>query len=428
MKIQKLIIKNIGLIEDLDLTLDKPLILFYGECRQGKTTILNAIRYAFGGAFPADLIRRGCLEAIVKLETDQGTVTREFYRADDGTNKARPLTVVNPAGARVAKPVEWLKQFLNPFLLDGDHLVNMLENERKKYFVQLFGTDMTALDKERAECEAKARELRATIRGYGDLDLTPVARVNVDDLRKQLTGIAEKNRQEEADAAIFNAGIDEHNRAVDNRERERTATMAEREIARKTFEDLTTRLQTQDAWIRDNPKKTERATPELLDSSKLADAISEAGAQNVRADIFESNQQKAAARKEQETQVLNLEQRQRDIAAEKFAKLKALSDACGIPGLRFDVADHDFTYEDTTPGMLSTSQLMRLSSALSALYPDSLSLELIDRAESLGRSIFDFVDRAKRDNKTILATIVGEKPAEAPDNVGVFVVEGGKVS
>ena len=62
---------------------------------------------------------------------------------------------------------------------------------------------------------------------------------------------------------------------------------------------------------------------------------------------------------------------------------------------------------------------------LSNLYPAGFGVDLIDRAESLGKSIFDFVEQAKAENKTILASIVGEKPAQVPADVGVFVVGAG---
>lgn len=78
--------------------------------------------------------------------------------------------------------------------------------------------------------------------------------------------------------------------------------------------------------------------------------------------------------------------------------------------------------------MLSGSQIMKLSSELSALYPEGLGIDLIDRGESLGKSIFLFVDRAEKEEKTILATIVGERPADVPENIGVFVVEKGAVT
>src|SRR5208283_4244436 len=102
-------------------------------------------------------------------------------------------------------------------------------------------------------------------------------------------------------------------------------------------------------------------------------------------------------------------------------------DTCGIKGLSFDETGN-FIYQGTTAGMISDSQIMRLSSELSALYPEGFGIDLIDRGESLGRSIFEFVDRAKEENKTILATIVGERPAKIPANVGVFVVEDGKLT
>ena len=115
-----------------------------------------------------------------------------------------------------------------------------------------------------------------------------------------------------------------------------------------------------------------------------------------------------------------------DLKTEKAAKLAELAASSKIEGLGFDELGN-FTYEGTQAGMLSTSQVMRLSSALSALYPPGFGLDLIDRGESLGKSIFDFVDKAKREDKTILATIVGERPAKVPENIGVFVVENGVV-
>ena len=59
MKALSLSVKNIGIIPDAVIPLDKPLICLYGEVRQGKTTFLNAVRWVFGGSFPTDIIRTG---------------------------------------------------------------------------------------------------------------------------------------------------------------------------------------------------------------------------------------------------------------------------------------------------------------------------------------------------------------------------------
>ena len=58
----------------------------------------------------------------------------------------------------------------------------------------------------------------------------------------------------------------------------------------------------------------------------------------------------------------------RDLRKDRAALLSSINDKCDIIGLKFD-DNGDFEYEGTTAGMLSTSQLMRLSSELSKLYP-----------------------------------------------------------
>src|SRR5436190_8485798 len=129
MELTKLKIKNVGMIADSTIELNKPLILFYGEVRQGKSTILNAVRWLFGGSFPQDIIRHGENEAEVELQFKGGCITRSWYRSKDKTTKARELVFVRE-GRPVRKPTTELAKFLNPFLLDEDFLRNKSEPER----------------------------------------------------------------------------------------------------------------------------------------------------------------------------------------------------------------------------------------------------------------------------------------------------------
>jgi hypothetical protein len=96
-----------------------------------------------------------------------------------------------------------------------------------------------------------------------------------------------------------------------------------------------------------------------------------------------------------------------------------------VDGLEYK--DFQIWYENTTFEMLSTSQVMQLSSKLSALYPESLGLELIDKGESLGKSVMLLVEKAQKEEKNILVTVVGERPTLVPENIGVFYVENGEV-
>lgn len=458
MKPTKLTIKNIGkLAGSQTIEINKPLILFYGEIKQGKTTILNSVRWVCGGEFPADIISHGQKEAEIELHFDGGMIARSFYVAKDGSTKARPVTFVK-AGRPVAQPVAEIKRLLNPFLIDQDFLRNKTELERKQYFTELFAVDTTALDAELFNSQRDATALRSKISGYGEIDLTKVESVNTDDLEGKLRQMksryaTEKGELETQLTALSNDHaaacdkVDLANEVIrrDNSEHDRSVRAGEelqREITRLQ-EQLAekSKLHKENAlWLENNPKRELNVRPaspdrspiqkKILDlqpdTSALEKQIQESGATNVRAENYQKNLKRLEAKRNDETNLEALEKRQREIKSEKQAKLKSIGDTCGIKGLEFDESGN-FIYDCTTAGMISDSQIMRLSSELSALYPDGFGLDLIDRAESLGKSIFEFVDRAKSENKSILATIVGEKPATIPENVGVFVVEDGRL-
>jgi hypothetical protein len=182
------------------------------------------------------------------------------------------------------------------------------------------------------------------------------------------------------------------------------------------------------AWL-SSAENAERAIADMPaepDTSALQAQLSNAAAVRVRHEQHAANVARAKQRDAKRAELAAAEARQKELRTAKVARLAEVGGKCGIAGLVFDEAG-GFTFEGTDAGMLSTSQIMRLSEALSALYPDGFGLSLIDRGESLGKSIFALIERATAEEKTILATVVGEKPSVTPDGVGVFVVEGGQV-
>ena len=447
----KLIIKCIGKITESTIEIQKPLILFYGEIRQGKSTILNCVRWVCGGEFPQDIIQHGAKEGSIELHFAGGMIGRSFYRAKDST-KARPVVFVR-AGKPVPSPVSEIKRLLNPFLLDQDFLRNKSELERKRYFSELFAVDTTALDTELFNSEQTASQLRSKISGYGEIDLTPVAPVDASAMRVELEGVRleyqnaltrwqqtcrdidAKHGKALADYSVANAEVQRHNSTVDRGNE--TLGELRKAIARLKAElvEAEEKAAKIEGWLKTNQirKPAEIPTrpanppqPVAPDTTALESKIQEAGAVNARAEQYAKNKKRAEEKAADEKALSAREKRQREIKAEKQAKLKTISASCGIDGLEFDDSGN-FVYQGTTAGMISDSQIMRLSSELSALYPEGFGLDLIDRGESLGKSIFEFVDRAKAEKKTIMATIVGERPARVPPEIGVFVVDNGAV-
>jgi hypothetical protein len=458
MKVTHIKIKNIGIIADQKITIDKPLIIFYGETRQGKTTILNCVRWVLGGSFPADIIRHGAREASIEMAFEGGSISRSFYRSKGSQEvQARPVEFIRD-GALVRKPAAEIEKFLNPFLSNQDYLRNMGETDRKLYFAKLFAVDTKDLDMEALQAAKEASELRATLKAYGDIDLTtvdppPIAALEAerneiianhaaekDEWKKQLSLKRSCHRTD-----VVNA--ERANEAVRKRHSDRESCQGAINTAAARIVELTEQIEKEKAkmdanehYLVKNPELETQAIPNEppeLDELRakittlppvegINVKIAKAQADQVRYDQYLKNKQREKERDGHEERLLQLERRQKTIKEEKASKLRTVGDESGVPGLAFD-EEGSFLYEETAAGMLSTSQLIRLSSALSALYPEGFGIELLDRAESLGRAIFEYVKHAEEHKTTVLATVVGERPAEVPEKVGVFVVKDGCV-
>ena len=491
MKVVKLEIKNLGMIENMDIPVDKPLLLFYGQCCAGKTTILNAVKWCFGGAYPDDIIRHGEEEAYVVLHTSEGSIRRSWYRGKNGETKAREITVV-ANGASVKRPVEYLKAFLNPFILDQDHFKRMNDVDRRKYLIELFGVDTAAEDLELAKSEQTARDLRAVVKAYGTPVTQPVEKPDVESAQKALefakTHHAQRQNEireevkkleasEQARQRTLDLKIDALRQAyekrlaevrarnearkalVENRNEIAANLDKEREAIRKLEEELAQHKAALVSWETalsaaavPNDSELEPTPPDYSALRKQRDdnsvflsqreallislaapanlgvqeaMVEQARQQQVKYDQYQQQLAKLAELKKYKDTLASQEERIKELRQAKVAKLDSFNDS-KVPGLKF-TEDGSFVYGDTAASMLSTSQIMELSARLESLYPEGLGLTLIDRGESLGTSIFKFIDEAKAGNKAILATIVGEKPATVPDEASVFVVKDGRI-
>ena len=288
----------------------------------------------------------------------------------------------------------------------------MNEPSRKRYFIELFGVDTVTIDTDLKALEDTAKDLRITIKAYGEISTDKVEPVNIEGLE------ADKKK-------IIDAHEENYNTVFKENERKRKLD-EDRTRGINRLREIEAEAERIENWLKANLGEEFEEVPILPDTTDIDKQIGEGREQNVRYQQYLKDQGAISLKAEAQDDLTDKDEQIRDLRSDKAALLAGINDKCTIKGLTFDEAGN-FEYEGTTAGMLSTSQLMRLSSELGGLYPEGFGLELIDRGESIGKDIFLFVNRAKDENKTILATIVGERPADIPEEIGVFVVDNGEI-
>ncbi len=156
--ISTLHIKNIGIIEDLNIDLNKGLNVLTGETGAGKTLIIDSLQIISGGRFSKDMIRKGATNSYVEL----CMYVPESIKAEDGniivsreiTSSGKNMCKINGRMVTVNELREFMKEFIeihgqndNQNLLDSKkHLsyldsyagekIFSLKEEYKKYYIE----------------------------------------------------------------------------------------------------------------------------------------------------------------------------------------------------------------------------------------------------------------------------------------------------
>ena len=151
-------IKNIGIIEDLNIDFNKGLNVLTGETGAGKTLIIDSLQIISGGRFSKDMIRRGASNSFVEI----CMYAPESEKAEDGniivsreiSSNGKNMCKINGRMVTVNELREFMKDFIeihgqndNQSLLDSKkHLsyldgysgedLNLLKNEYKNYYLE----------------------------------------------------------------------------------------------------------------------------------------------------------------------------------------------------------------------------------------------------------------------------------------------------
>ena len=169
MRIQKIEVRNIGIVEHEVIHISKPLNLFYGEVQAGKSTLaINSFQLVIGKGFPKDIIRHGEAEGEVIITFDTGFISRSFFINKTGKTVGRDL-VFEQNGEPVSRPTEKLAEMINPFLLDQNVLANKSGVERTRFLLEIFNVDTADIDKHISEAVSVASKMRVAIKAIGNI-------------------------------------------------------------------------------------------------------------------------------------------------------------------------------------------------------------------------------------------------------------------
>ena len=195
--ISALHIKNIGIIEDLTIDLNKGLNVLTGETGAGKTLIIDSLKIVTGGRFSKEMLRKGTTNAFVELcmylPNNENSVDGNIIISREISLSGRNMCKIN--GRMVT--VNELKLFMSNFIeIHGQNdNQNLLDNKKHlKYLDGFIGKQIEEIKFEYLQLYNKYKEIEQKLKeNYGD---DKERQRKLDLLKYQIKEIEEANLKE----------------------------------------------------------------------------------------------------------------------------------------------------------------------------------------------------------------------------------------
>ena len=195
--ITNLHIKNIGIINDIEINLNTGFNVLTGETGAGKTLIIDSLKIISGGRFSKDMIRKGETNSFVELcmyepENEYAIdgniiVSREIY------SNGRNLCKINGRLVTVTELKEFMSRFIEIHGQNDNQ--NLLNNKTHlKYLDGFTGNEIKDIKEKYQECYYKRIGIKKKLQeNYGD---DKEKQRKLDLLKYQLNEIKEANLKE----------------------------------------------------------------------------------------------------------------------------------------------------------------------------------------------------------------------------------------
>lgn len=196
--------ENVKRLVAVSITPTNKLVEITGKNGAGKTSVLDSIWWALGGAGSLQKapIRKGQDSARIRLDLGDYVVTRKFARAEDG-EFTTSLSVENADGGRLTKGQTLVESFLGSLTLDPLEFARMKPRdqfETLKGYVE--GVDIEAIDAanrtdfdKRTDINRQVKAKQAEADAIPIPSATPALKVDESALVDELSAVADHNAQ-----------------------------------------------------------------------------------------------------------------------------------------------------------------------------------------------------------------------------------------
>lgn len=457
MKIIRLKSENVKRLVAVDITPNGNLVVIGGKNGAGKSSVLDSIAYALGGAalVPSEPIRTGQKEAKIEVDLGDYLVVRKFSRdrlscdCIVSGNEAKPkqegdahaqncaildwgptkstLIVTNRDGAKYPTPQAILDKLLGKLTFDPLSFARATPKERDETLRRLVGLDFTTINlSEKAAYDRRTvlkKQLEVASVKLGLLpsfSQTPLEEVSTDVVSKEMLAAEEARKK-----------VDEHQRNISVVEGAMTALTHKLENVTATIEtykqqlaDAESRQQSLRGNLLENEEKLkaeqaklEAAQAAVPDTAKIREKLSviEETNRKVRANeahrVAERERDELAHRVDSESHTINA----------SVASKKATLEAAKFPVTGLSLNDDGVTFGGIPFEQASTSEQIRVSVAIGLALNPTLKVLLIRNGNALDDESLRLVGEQAA---TADAQVWMEYVSSDGEGIGVMIEEG----
>ena len=170
--ITKLHIKNIGIIEDIEIDFNNGLNVLTGETGAGKTLIIGSLVIISGGRFSKEMIRKGETNSYVELcmyePENENSIEGNIIVSREINSNGRNMCKINGRMVTVNELKEFMKQFIEIHGQNDNQ--NLLDTrEHQKYLDSFIGNEIVELKQDYYKDFQKYNEIKKELKeNFGD--------------------------------------------------------------------------------------------------------------------------------------------------------------------------------------------------------------------------------------------------------------------